>query len=98
MFILDDLVLSPYRGVKWIFNKVHQLAEEEIAGEPERIKKELTELYRMLETGELTEDAFDQREQALLDRLDELEENDGVEYEQDLDEALEEECYDEKTH
>jgi len=73
MLIVDDLLLSPYRGIKWIFNEIERLAEEEVSGEAERITQELSELYRKLDTGEITEEAFDEREQVLLDRLDAIE-------------------------
>ncbi|HEY5529550.1 MAG TPA: gas vesicle protein GvpG, partial [Thermoleophilia bacterium] len=47
----------------------------------------LSELYMMLETGQLTEAEFDEAEKALLDRLDVLKERDaGVEEEEEEEE------------
>lgn len=74
MFILDDILLSPVRGITWVFKKVHQAALDEIDQRGERITAELSELYRMLEAGAITEEEFDARERQLLDQLDEIEE------------------------
>ena len=72
MFLVDDILLSPARGILWIFEKVRQAAEEEMAGEADVIKAELRELYMMLETGKMSEQEYDAREKLLLDRLEKL--------------------------
>ena len=72
MFLLDDLLTSPAKFVLWVLEQVHQAAEQEMREEAQRIPLELAELYRMLESGQLTEDEFDRRERKLLDRLDQL--------------------------
>ncbi|MDE1461475.1 gas vesicle protein GvpG [Spartinivicinus poritis] len=73
MFLIDDLLLAPYKGVKWIFKEVYRLTQEELESESEQITQALTELYRKLESGDITEKQFDEEEQVLLDRLDEIE-------------------------
>ena len=78
MLIIDDILLSPVRGINWIFKQIHELAEEELEGEPDRIRQSLTELYMMLETGQISEEEFEQQEKELLNRLDELEDEDIV--------------------
>lgn len=70
MFLVDDLVLAPIHGLLWIFRKVRDAAEEEVAGEADSITAELSELYMRLETGRITETEFDARERVLLDRLE----------------------------
>lgn len=77
MLLVDDILLFPYTGIKWIFKEIKQMAEEELASEPAKITEELSELYMMLETGKISEEQFDDREKVLLDRLDELEGRDG---------------------
>jgi len=72
MFLVDDILLSPARGILWVFEKVSQAAEEEMAGEADVIKAELRELYMMLETGKIPEQDYDAREKVLLDRLENL--------------------------
>ena len=73
MLIIDDIVLSPFRSIVWIFKKIHEAAEEEIEKQGERLTAQLSELYMMLETGKITEAEFEEREKELLDRLDEIE-------------------------
>lgn len=73
MLIVDDILLSPYRGLMWIFKEIHRCAEEELAGEPDRIQEALTDLYMQLETGRITEEEFDEQEAILLGRLDAIE-------------------------
>jgi hypothetical protein len=72
MFILDDLLLAPFKGLLWTFKKVHQAATEEIEGREARTRSELSELYMQLETGRITEQEFDAKEKVLLDRLDQV--------------------------
>jgi hypothetical protein len=72
MFLVDDILLSPVKGVLWVFREIHDAAQEELAGESEAITAALSELYMRLETGQITEEEFDDREKALLDRLDRL--------------------------
>jgi len=74
VLIVDDILLFPVRSILWIFREVHDAAQQELATEAELIKTELRELYMMLETGRISEEEFETREKALLDRLDRLEE------------------------
>jgi len=70
MLLVDDILLFPARGILWVFRTVGQAAEEEIAGEAEALKAQLRDLYMMVETGTISEDEYDIREKALLDRLE----------------------------
>jgi len=72
MFLVDDLLLSPVKGVLWVFREIHDAAQQELAGESEAITAALSELYMRLETGQITEEVFDAQEKTLLDRLDRL--------------------------
>ena len=66
--------------------------------EADRIKDDLRDLYMMLETGQITEDEFDAQEQELLDRLDELEEDErGVAVELAEDEAADDDAADDEA-
>lgn len=78
MLLVDDILLSPVKGITWVFKQIHQLAEEELEGEADRIRDSLTELYMMLETGEISEEEFERRETELLDKLDALNEEDDI--------------------
>jgi hypothetical protein len=72
MLIVDDILLSPFISVFWIFREICKAAQQEMVNEAEAITAELGYLYMMLETGKITEAEFDAREQVLLDRLDQL--------------------------
>jgi hypothetical protein len=72
MFFVDDLLMSPMKGVLWVFQEIHDAAQQELAGESEAITAALSELYMKLDTGQITEEQFDAREKVLLDRLDRL--------------------------
>ena len=87
MLLVDDLLLAPIRGLLWIFAKIHDAAQEEIAGEADAITAALSQLYMMLETGRITEAEFGARERTLLDRLEAIQ---GRESEPDVEEGEEE--------
>jgi len=78
MLLVDDILFSPIKGINWIFKKVHELAQEELVGEADRLRESLTELYMQLEAGQITEEEFEQQESLLLDRLDALDEDDNM--------------------
>jgi len=73
MFLIDDVLLSPAKGMFYIFKQIHKAAEEEFLDE-ENVSAELSELYMMLETGKITEEEFNNRESELLNRLEQIEE------------------------
>lgn len=73
MLLVDDILLSPVKGLFYIFKQIHHAAEEEFLNE-EGVSAQLSELYMMLETGKITEEEFDKQELVLLDRLDQIEE------------------------
>jgi hypothetical protein len=72
MFLIDDILLSPAKGLLWVFREIHDAAQQELAGESEAITASLSELYMRLETEQITEAEFDAQEKVLLDRLDRL--------------------------
>ena len=73
MLLIDDILLSPAKGLFYIFKQIHKAAEEEFLDE-ENISAELSELYMMLETAKITEEEFNKRESELLNRLEQIEE------------------------
>ncbi|MFO8233057.1 MAG: gas vesicle protein GvpG [Longimonas sp.] len=74
MFLIDDILLAPVRGVHFIASSIHDAVREEIESERQALRNELNDLYMAVETDEISEDAFDAREEEVLDRLDELDE------------------------
>ncbi len=74
MFLVDDILMAPFKGVLWVFEEIHKAAKQERQNESESITAELQKLYMLLESGSISEDEFDERESQLLDRLDSLQE------------------------
>jgi hypothetical protein len=83
MFIVDDILMAPFKGVLWVFEEIHKAAKQERQNETESITVELQKLYMSLESGAISEEEFDQREAQLLDRLDSLQEVGAVIDEED---------------
>ncbi|MFH1185910.1 MAG: gas vesicle protein GvpG [Chloroflexota bacterium] len=73
MLLVDDLLLSPFTSLLWVFKEIHKAVQQEKAGETETVTRSLSELYMKLETGAITEEEFAAEEQQLLDRLDAIE-------------------------
>lgn len=73
MLIIDDILLFPVRGIRFVFQEIHNAAEQEVAQDAEAVRTELRELYMMLETGQISEEEFETREKELLDYLERIE-------------------------
>lgn len=75
MGLLDNILLAPIigpiKGVYVLGKKFHEMAMEELLDE-ERVREELKELYMLLETGKISEEAFELQEQELVDRLEQI--------------------------
>ena len=74
MLLVDDIVLFPMKSVLWVFDEIYQAAEEALESEADDITAQLQQLYRMLESGGITEAEFDVQEAELLDRLEAIQE------------------------
>ena len=72
MILIDDILLSPVRGILWVSREIRNSAMEEARNESESITQQLRSLYMQLETGKLSDLEFDEQEKHLLDRLDEI--------------------------
>lgn len=77
MFLIDDLFLAPFRGIKFVAEAVHDAAQDHIENERQALRDELNDLYMQLDIGEITEEEFDRREEEILDRLEALEETES---------------------
>jgi hypothetical protein len=72
MFLIDDLLAAPLRGLVFVLKKIDQAVQEEVAADERAIMAELSTLHRALDRGAITQADFDAREQVLLHRLDRL--------------------------
>jgi hypothetical protein len=77
VFIVDNVLLCPFKSLMWIFREIHDTALQDSRNEAEATRLELGQLYRSLETGAISEADFDLRERQLLDRLDAIEARSG---------------------
>jgi hypothetical protein len=70
MFLLDDILLSPIKGLAMICQKVHQAAQEDLEKQEKDIMAALAELHQLMDLGQIGDEDFSVRESRLLDRLD----------------------------
>jgi hypothetical protein len=74
MGLLSQLLtfpLAPVRGVGWVVDRVIGAAEREYY-DPEPVERELAALERALLEGRIDQKTFDEHEDRLLDRLEEI--------------------------
>jgi hypothetical protein len=68
MFLLDDLLLAPVSGFKFILGQIQKMADQEL-NDDTLIKEQLLELQMRLELDEISEADFQVREAELFARL-----------------------------
>ena len=68
MFFIDDLLLAPVSGFKFILNQIQKIADQEL-NDDTVIKEQLLELQMRLELDEISEDEYREREAELFARL-----------------------------
>src|SRR6185503_2307546 len=68
MFFIDNLLLAPISGLKFILNQVQKVADQELNDES-LIKHQLLELQMRLELGEVSDEDFREQEADLFARL-----------------------------
>jgi Gas vesicle protein G len=72
MFLLDDLLLLPVSGLKFVLRTLGKVAQDEYT-DTAPIKEKLLELQVELEFGEITEAQYLEREREILRELREIE-------------------------
>ena len=72
MLLIDDLLLSPIAGFKFILRTLQRIAEEQYTDDAP-VKERLLELQVLLESGEISEEEYVQREGEILHELREIE-------------------------
>ncbi|MBI4196982.1 MAG: gas vesicle protein GvpG [Deltaproteobacteria bacterium] len=68
MFLLDDILLAPLKGVAWVAEKLREVADKELF-DPDKIREELMSLQAKLDMGDIGEEQYREIEKALLERL-----------------------------
>jgi hypothetical protein len=72
MILVDNILLSPFKGLAWICREIQKAADQECVNERDQLSDQLSKAYVLLETGQLTEAEFAKLECQILDRLDAL--------------------------
>jgi hypothetical protein len=70
MFLLDDILLAPIKGLAMICRKVHETAQEDLEKQEKDILAALAELHQLMDMGQIGDEDFNVRESDLLDRLE----------------------------
>ena len=68
MFLIDDLLLAPVNGFKFILSQVQKMADQEL-NDDSVIKDQLLELQMRYELEEISDEEFKAREAELFARL-----------------------------
>jgi hypothetical protein len=69
VLLIDDLLLSPARGLMFVLKEIAARAQEELVDD-EALRQNLREAYMLLETGRISEQEFERRERDLVRRLE----------------------------
>ena len=68
MFLIDDLLLAPVNGFKFILGQIQKLADQEL-NDDTVIKEQLLELEMRRELDEISDEEYREREAELFARL-----------------------------
>ena len=73
MFIIDDILLAPFKGVIFIAEKINEVILKETSDEG-TIKERMMALQLKFEMDEISEEEYDQREDEILQLLERIRE------------------------
>jgi len=71
--LLTSPVLGPIRGIHWLAAKIAEAAEGELLDE-DQVRNELLELQMRLDTGEISEEEYDEQEKVVVEQLNAIRE------------------------
>jgi Gas vesicle protein G len=74
MFLIDDLLMAPLKGVIFIAEKINEVIVKETSDEG-AIKERLMSLQLKFEMDEISEEEYDRREDELLGLLEKIRED-----------------------
>lgn len=69
MFLVDDIVMAPVKGLYSVFKIIHDRVNEELYN-PEKIQEDIMKLQLKFEMDEISEEEYDKLEAELLERLE----------------------------
>ena len=68
MFLIDDILMAPLKGIIFLGNKINEVIEKETSDEGS-IKERLMRLQLQFEMDEIDEEEYDKREDEILQLL-----------------------------
>ncbi len=71
MFIIDDILLAPLKGLAWIANQIDEVAQNELSNEG-KVMDELMRLQLRFELDEIDEAEYNKLEGEIMDRLESI--------------------------
>jgi hypothetical protein len=75
MLVVDDILLSPWKGLVAVFKKIQEMAEREVSDEKYTLGK-LMELQLRYELEEISEEEYNEEEAKLQAKLNAIREAD----------------------
>ncbi|OHB66469.1 MAG: hypothetical protein A2V70_02745 [Planctomycetes bacterium RBG_13_63_9] len=73
MFLVDDILLAPFKGLAAVCRQVQDAARQELEGQKRDVMATLAGLHQRLESGQIDEEEFDIQEASLLEQLEGIE-------------------------
>lgn len=74
MFLIDDILLAPLKGIAWLGEKFRDVADKELF-DPDKIQEELMTNQANLDMGEISQEDYNAREKDILERLNKIQES-----------------------
>jgi hypothetical protein len=71
MFIIDDILLAPLKGIIFLGKKINEVIEKETSDEGS-VKERLMALQLQFEMDEIDEEEYDRKEEELLESLERI--------------------------
>ncbi|MBI4823588.1 MAG: gas vesicle protein GvpG [Nitrospirae bacterium] len=69
MFLIDNLLLLPFKGLVGVFRKVNEIAERELS-DADLIREKLMQLQLRFELDEISAEEYERQERQLMEHLD----------------------------
>mgnify|MGYP001609756008 CR=1 FL=1 len=69
MFLIDDILLLPFKGLMGVLRKVGEMADRELS-DADLIREKLMQLLLMFELDEISAEEYEIQERQLMVRLD----------------------------
>ncbi len=77
MFLLDDLLLAPVKGIMWLAEQVQEETNRQLF-DAAAIKARLAELQELFDSGMISEPEFQKAEETLMARLNAAQERESA--------------------